>query len=260
VLQHIPDGPPDAYALELARRGAAVVRVRPDLGEPLPDWRDFGGILAMGGPMSAFDDDRHPWLVPEKRMIAEAVRAGTPFWGVCLGAQLLAASLGSGVWRAPEPELGMRTICATEAAAGDAVFRVAPRRLETLQWHRDTFALPDGARLLATSRPYPHQAFAWRNAYGVQFHLEPSREVVEHWARRSRDSPAPPVPLAPEALRALLADMERHAGAATRLARRLMGRWVGLAERLAAASPRPQSDSGGAPADAGSTPLPPSAR
>lgn len=233
MLQHIADGPPDAYELELAHRGMEVVRVRPHLGEALPDWRDFVGILAMGGPMSAFDDEEHPWLTAEKGAIAEAVQAGTPYWGVCLGAQLLAASLGARVWRAPEPEVGMRLVRLTDDAAGDRVWTIAPPAFETLQWHKDTFALPEGARLLATSQPYPNQAFLWRNAYGVQFHLEPSREVVEHWASRRPGGPAAPVPLAPETLCELLTDLAPHAPTTMRLARRLLGRWLDLVERRA---------------------------
>ena len=210
-----------------------MVRVRPELGQVLPDWRGFGGILAMGGPMSAFDDEGHPWLTSEKRAIAEAVRAGIPFWGVCLGAQLLAASLGARVGRAPEPEVGMRHVRVTADAADDPVWTIAPSELETLQWHKDTFALPDGARLLATSEPYPNQAFAWQNAYGVQFHLEPSREVVEHWATRQPGTPAAPAAMAPEALRALLADLAPHAPTAMGLARRLLGRWLDLVDQRA---------------------------
>jgi GMP synthase (glutamine-hydrolysing) len=230
LLQHIEDGPPDAYELELAAREVDVVKVRADRGEPVPDWRDFSGIVAMGGPMGAVEDDAHPWLPAERRAIAEATAADVPFWGVCLGAQLLAASLGADVWRGPEPEFGVRAVRVTDAAAGDPVFGVAPPQVHTLQWHKDTFALPEGARLLATSEPYPHQAFAWRNAYGVQFHLEPSHDVVEHWASQRPGSPVPPVPLAPEKLQALLEDLAPHVHGAMDLARRLMRRWLDLVE------------------------------
>jgi GMP synthase (glutamine-hydrolysing) len=61
--------------------------VEVDPGEPLPDWRGFEGIIAMGGPMGAHEHDRLPWLRDEKRLIADAVSAGKPFWGVCLGAR-----------------------------------------------------------------------------------------------------------------------------------------------------------------------------
>jgi GMP synthase (glutamine-hydrolysing) len=59
-------------------------------GEPLPDPRDFAGRIVMGGPMGAYDEETHSWLVEDKRLIGEAARAGHPFWGVCLGARVLA--------------------------------------------------------------------------------------------------------------------------------------------------------------------------
>jgi GMP synthase (glutamine-hydrolysing) len=91
VLQHIACEPPGVYEDVLVDRGASIHRVELDEGEPLPDWRDFDLIVAMGGPMSVNDEREHPWLVDEKRLIREAVSAGTGYWGACLGVQLLAA-------------------------------------------------------------------------------------------------------------------------------------------------------------------------
>ncbi|HTP20129.1 MAG TPA: hypothetical protein VMJ65_11030 [Solirubrobacteraceae bacterium] len=82
VLQHIACEPPGAYEDELLERGGRLRRVMVDRGETLPDWRAFDGIIAMGGPMGAYEDDLLPWLRQEKRLIADAVSAGTPFWGV----------------------------------------------------------------------------------------------------------------------------------------------------------------------------------
>lgn len=229
LLQHVSPGPPDAYDVELATSDVELVRVRPDLGEPIPHWRQFSGLIATGGAMSAFDDASHPWLIGEKWAIRQAAAAGVPFWGVCLGAQLLAASLGAEVWRGPAPEVGMRTVQLTPEATKDPVFRDAPPEVRTFEWHRDTFALPGGARLLATGEQYPNQAFAWRNAYGVQFHLESSPEVVEHWARQPTGSP--PVALDGSPLQAMLADLVPHAPAAMSLARGFMRRWLALVHR-----------------------------
>src|ERR1700722_11847027 len=121
VLQHIACEPPAAYEDELRAWGANLHRVQIDEGDPLPDWRQFAGIVAMGGPMGAYEDDRLPWLTAEKRLIADAVRAGTPYWGVCLGAQLLAASLGAAVFPGPQAEVGLLPVFTTAAASGDPV-------------------------------------------------------------------------------------------------------------------------------------------
>ncbi|MBS1870052.1 MAG: type 1 glutamine amidotransferase [Actinobacteria bacterium] len=228
VLEHLPPGPPDAYELTLARLGVERVHVRPPAGEPLPDWRAFDGVLALGGPMHARDDEAHPWLAAERRLIGEAVRAGTPYWGVCLGAQLLAAALGAPVRRGEEPEVGVLPVTVDrEAARRDPVFADAPARFHTLEWHADTFELPDGATLLAGSARYPHQAFVWRRAYGVQFHLEPTVALARHWAHKPGYAPLATA-LSPDRLEALLAELERHAAAATALAARLLTRWTGL--------------------------------
>src|SRR6188508_1863396 len=183
VLQHIACEPPGVYEDVLLERGARIHRVELDEGEPLPDGRDFSAVVAMGGPMSANDEQELPWLRAEKAFIAEAVRAGTPFFGACLGAQLLAASLGGEVSAGPAPEVGLLPVYLTEAADHDPLFAGLPRELLTLQWHGDTFALPEGAVLLASSPAYPNQAFRFgRAAYGIQFHLELSHEMAEEWA------------------------------------------------------------------------------
>ena len=107
VLQHIACEPPGVYEEVLVERAATIHRVELDEGEPLPDWREFDAIVAMGGPMSVNDDSELPWLSAEKSFIAEAVRAGTPFFGACLGVQLLAVSLGGEVSPGPAPEVGL---------------------------------------------------------------------------------------------------------------------------------------------------------
>jgi len=166
----------------LRERDVELHRVELDDGEPLPDWRGFDAIVAMGGPMSVNDDAALPWLTEEKRAIGDAVRAGTPFWGVCLGVQLLAASLGARVYPGPEPEVGLLPVSMTGDARSDPVFADAPHELLTLQWHGDTFDLPEGAVRLAGSPAYPNQAFRFERAYGVQFHLEVSAEMAREWA------------------------------------------------------------------------------
>jgi GMP synthase (glutamine-hydrolysing) len=182
VLQHIACEPPGVFEDVLRERGARLHRVELDEGEPLPGRHGFDAIIAMGGPMSVNDEDEHPWLRDEKALVADAVRAGTPFFGVCLGVQLLAASLGARVYTGAEPEVGLLPVELTVEGQADPVFAGTPSPLVTLQWHGDTFDLPSGATLLASSPAYPHQAFRVGNAYGVQFHLEVSAEMAREWA------------------------------------------------------------------------------
>ncbi|MGC1358477.1 MAG: type 1 glutamine amidotransferase [Xanthobacteraceae bacterium] len=182
VLQHIACEPPGVYEDVLRERGAMIHRVELDEGEHLPKWQGFDAIIAMGGPMSVNDDDRLPWLRDEKVLINEAVRGGVPFFGACLGVQLLAASLGGTVFRGPAPEVGLLPVSLTSEAETDPVFAGLPSRILTFQWHGDTFSLPTGSVLLASSPAFQHQAFRWGNsAYGVQFHLEVSLDMAKQW-------------------------------------------------------------------------------
>jgi GMP synthase (glutamine-hydrolysing) len=182
VLQHIACEPPGVYEDVLRHRSATIHRVELDEGEPLPEWRRFDAIVAMGGPMSVNDDDNLPWLRDEKALINDAVRAGVPFFGACLGAQLLAASLGGAVFRGPAPEVGLLPVFLTPEAETDPVFAGVPPKLLTFQWHGDTFSLPAGSVLLASSPAFRHQAFRWGNsAYGLQFHLEVSLDIAKQW-------------------------------------------------------------------------------
>src|SRR4029079_6455268 len=95
VLQHIACEPPGEYETVLHERGATLHRVELDEGEPLPDLGAVAAIAAMGGRMSVNEDAELPWLTAEKAAIGAAVRAGVPYFGACLGVQLLAASLGA---------------------------------------------------------------------------------------------------------------------------------------------------------------------
>jgi GMP synthase (glutamine-hydrolysing) len=182
VLQHIACEPPGVFEDVLVERAHELVRVELDEGEPLPAG-SWDAIVAMGGPMSVNDERENPWLVGEKALIASHVRAGRPFWGSCLGAQLLAAALGARVYAGPAPEVGVLAVELTEAGRADPVLGTLPPSIDTLQWHGDTFELPDGGVLLASSPAYRHQAFrVGPAAYAVQFHVEVTQAMGEEWA------------------------------------------------------------------------------
>ena len=185
VLQHIACEPPGVFEDVLLERGVELQRVGLDECEPLPASLDgIDAIVAMGGPMSVNDEAEHPWLMREKALIARAVRSGVPFWGSCLGVQLLASSLGAEVRQGSAAEVGVLPVFATPEGTADPVFAGLSWPRPTLQWHQDTFDLPEGATLLATSPQYPHQAFrVGELAYGVQFHVELDEAMADEWAR-----------------------------------------------------------------------------
>ncbi len=226
VLQHIACEPPGVYEDVLTERGARLVRVEVDEAAALPSWRGFDAIVAMGGPMSVNDEAELPWLRGEKALIAEAVRAGLPFWGVCLGVQLLASSLGARVWAGEEPEVGVLPVDLTEEALADPVFAGLPPSLPALQWHGDTFDLPEGAVRLAGSSAYPNQAFRYRNAYGLQFHLEVSTAMALEWADVPEYDAALQRVLGPDGTATIVRAVEERASEMLQLGRTLFERFV----------------------------------
>jgi GMP synthase (glutamine-hydrolysing) len=226
VLQHIACEPPGVFEDVLLERRATIHRVELDEGEPLPRWRDFDLIVAMGGPMSANDDAELPWLREEKAMISQAVKAGMPFFGVCLGVQLLAASLGARVYQGETPEVGLLPVEITPDGRADPVFAGLPDDGVTLQWHGDTFDLPEGAVLLATSPAYPNQAFRFENAYGVQFHLEVSDAMARAWAAVPAYSSSLERTLGPDAAAAFVASIEDRSGEMRDTGRALFERFL----------------------------------
>jgi GMP synthase-like glutamine amidotransferase len=230
VLQHIACEPPGVYEDVLLERGATIDRVELDEGEPLPDWRGFDLIVAMGGPMSVNDEREHSWLVDEKRLIRDAVSAGTGFWGACLGVQLLASSLGARVHAGATPEVGVLPVTLTHEGVADPVLSGLPRELPTLQWHGDTFDLPEGAVRLAGSPAYPNQAFRWgRAAYGVQFHLEVTGNMAREWAQVPAYVDSLERTLGPGSAEQLFADFDAASAAMQDHAREMFERWIDVA-------------------------------
>ena len=169
----------------LAAGGVHVEVVRTWAGERLPteDGRGYDLVAVFGGPMSA----NEAALDGAAQLLAASARAGRPTIGICLGAQLLARGLGARVRRGPAPELGLFRLALTEAGRREPLV-AALDGTDVFQWHYDTFELPAGAVLLASSARYPHQAFRFgARAFGVQFHPECSRAMRLDWAERGAD-------------------------------------------------------------------------
>lgn len=162
--------------------GVPAMLCRPYAGEQLPAVGEISGMVVLGGAMGANDDAKHPFLSELKLLIHEVVVAGIPYLGICLGGQLLAAALGARVVSNRWEELGILAVHLTEAGQHDPLFAGVSAPFTTFQWHHDSFDLPDGATLLATSAVCPHQAFrVGANAWGLQFHPEVSEQIIRDW-------------------------------------------------------------------------------
>lgn len=183
VLQHLEPEGPARIGDALAAAGVDVVVVRTDRGEAVPDdVAGIDGLVVMGGPMSARSDDGFPSRRAELALLRAAVAAGTPTLGVCLGSQLLAAAGGGTVEPGTGLEVGWGPVTLADAATDDPLLAGLGPELPVLHWHGETFALPPGAVLLASSDRYPHQAFRLGPAaWGLQFHLEVDAPAVDRF-------------------------------------------------------------------------------
>lgn len=149
-------------------------------GEALPrDLRDLGGIIVLGGPMSAQDHDKLPWLRKELDLLEKALTAGRPVLGICLGAQMIAQVLGAKVFPGPQREVGWAPITLTSDGREDPLFLGVGEQLNVFHMHGDTYELPPGATNLASSALYEQQGFSWgETVYGFQFHLEFTDAII----------------------------------------------------------------------------------
>lgn len=148
----------------------------------LPPSDAFDALAVFGSPESCTQLSRLPTLGKVRELMAEFVRGKKPVLGICFGGQLLAHVLGAKVHRNPQPEFGSYAVDLTDAGKASPFFEGFPSSFPAAQWHGDTFDLPAGATLLATSPLCPHQAFSYGNCLGLQFHPEVTRERALEWA------------------------------------------------------------------------------
>jgi GMP synthase-like glutamine amidotransferase len=142
-------------------------------GEELPSLEHWEWLIVMGGPMSIHDEVEHPWLKREKETIAAAISNNKTVIGFCLGAQFIADALGAKVYPNEQKEIGWYPVNWTKEAQSALNLEALPAELTVFHWHGETYDLPEGATLLASSAACENQAFSYgNNVFGFQFHLE----------------------------------------------------------------------------------------
>lgn len=180
VLQHVPWEGPGLIGEVLEDGGVTVERraVLDDAVPALPAPAELAALVVMGGPMGALDDDAHPGLAAERRLLADCVAADVPVLGVCLGMQLLAVALGAALMPGHGTEIGFGPV---QVTAPDPVLAPLGPAPAVLHWHADAVGLPPGAQALASTALTPVQAFRAGSALGLQFHLEVDRTLLAAW-------------------------------------------------------------------------------
>ena len=153
----------------------------------------YDAIMVFGGAMHPDQDGEHPWLADEGDFIREAIAREVPLFGVCLGGQLIAKAVGARVGPAPRAEVGWHVVHLNEAGRADPVLGVLPEQIDAFQWHYYGFELPAGAELLADNDATRQGYRLGERTWGVQFHPEVTRHMLEHWFVKGADElPDPP--------------------------------------------------------------------
>lgn len=223
-FQHTPLGQVETA---LREAGAELHVCRAFAGEPVPtDHEAYSGLVVLGGGQDALDDEGSPWLPAVAQLTRDYGAADKAVLGICLGAQLVARGHGAENILGRPIEFGWHHVRPTAAGRSDPVVAALDQGAPIFHWHLDTFSLPLGSVHLAESDLTENQAFRiGRAVYGIQFHFEADRGVVEAWNRHFEDEIVESVP---DWLGRHPAEAERHGPSADRVGLEIARAWVGL--------------------------------
>ena len=181
VMQHVAFEDLGTFAPVLEEKGFAIRYCPVDEPPTEEEWLAADLAVVLGGAIGVYDQVLYPFLKDEKDLIRKRLESQKPLLGICLGAQLIASVLKSRVYPGKGKEIGWGVVELTEAG------RKSPLRFldgyrPVLHWHGDTFDLPEGAELLASTPVTPHQAFRMGNhVLALQFHPEVDADKLERW-------------------------------------------------------------------------------
>lgn len=171
-LQHVPYEGLGYIADWITDNNCSLSETRLYDNPEFPALESFDMLVIMGGPMGTYEEDKYPWLKDEKAFVSKAIDADKVIIGICLGSQIIANALGAEVYPNKEKEIGWLPITFTDDFARN-LFGSEEKSPIIFQWHGDTFDLPEGTRLLASSEACANQAFLYKKkVLGIQFHFE----------------------------------------------------------------------------------------
>ena len=218
IFRHARSEGPGYFATFLDQKSIPWRLLAIDEGEAMPqDAQTFSGLVFMGGPMSVNDD--LPWIPPVLALIRQAVSAGVPVLGHCLGGQLMAKAMGGVVGPNPVKEIGWGKVVVAENTEARAWLGEVSE-FTAFHWHGETFSLPPGATAILSSAYCPNQAFVTGGNLALQCHVEMTAEMVKEWCAIGADEIAAaasspgvqPVEVMAQDLPRRISDLNRVAG------------------------------------------------
>ena len=223
IVRHVPYEGVAGFRRPIEAAGYAIDRV--DVSDPIfarVDFRAPDLLVMMGGPMGVYETDTHPWIPHHLDKLRARLDADLPTLGVCLGGQMIAAALGARVYSGLTSEIGFAPITLSDSGRRSPVAHIAA--VPVLHWHGDTFDLPAGTELLASTAAYAHQAFRrGTSILALQCHAEMGEDPrFGAWV----DSSAASISRAGTDAATLYADHDRLGPAAVVAGRAMLTEWL----------------------------------
>lgn len=223
IIRHVPHEGIAAFRRPVEAAGYHIDRVDvTDPGFGAIDLREPDLLIMMGGPMAVYEQDRLPWIRCQLRRLALRLEQDRPTLGVCLGAQMIAAALGADVFPGPGKEVGFHELQVADSPGAAPLRHLSG--VPVLHWHGDTFSLPPGTELLASSERYAHQAFRRGDTVlGLQFHAEMGKDERFHvWTEAWPDD----IHAAGQTVDQLRRDHEAYGPAAVAAGQAMLSDWL----------------------------------
>lgn len=223
IIRHTPYEGIAGFRAPVEAAGYALDRIDvtdPDFSQVNFNTPDL--LILMGGPMGVYEREANPWIDCEVDRLASRISLGLPTLGVCLGAQMIAQAMGAKVYAGPVREVGFAPVTLNEAGAASPLRHV--EAVPVLHWHGDTFPLPEGVELLASTEGCAHQAFRrGPELLALQFHAEMGEDPrFEEWLDGSDDYVAG----AGTSVPALREAHDRHGPGAVAAGRAMIAEWL----------------------------------